>query len=200
MKTRGLQIILMLFVISTTNSCKTVKSENLLDAPDTWRKEVLAFPLIFARSLSYQGEEHIRFADGWGDVAEEGYFSYVFIWVLENNPNLTVSQVTSDMELYFNGLMKMGLLTKLRFLKKLPETTAIFKESPKSDASFEGVIEVYDAFFKKENIRLHTKVATSYCDEIKKHIVYFRLSPKDFNAPIWNDLNKVEMKIECNTL
>ena len=108
------------------NGCKSIKTENLLEAPHTWRKEVLEFPLIFARSLPYKGEEHIRFAEGWGDVNDEDYFSYVFIWILEDDPDLTSSRVASDMDTYFTGLMKTGLLTKLKFFKKLPKTKVNF--------------------------------------------------------------------------
>ncbi len=179
-------------------NCKTVKSDNLLEAPDTWRKEVLGFPLIFAKSLPYKGEEHIRFAEGWGDVNSESYFSYVFLWSLDENPSLTVEKIESDMDIYFTGLMKMGLIIKFKFFKKLPQTLTSFSEHGYTDKSFKGVIEVYDAFFKKEKITLNSKISVSYCDEIKKHFVYFRLSPKEFQDPIWIELNKVDVKVDCN--
>jgi len=195
---RVLKIIIILISIGVVNGCKTTKTNNLLEAPDTWRKEVLKFPLIFARSLSYEGEEHIRFAEGWGDVDDEGYFSYVFVWILENNPQLTVSKIESDVEIYFTGLMKTGLLTKLRFFKKLPKTIVSFNKSEHTNTFFEGKIEVYDAFFKKDMITLNTKIATNYCNKIEKYIVYFRLSPKEFKEPIWDDLQAVKIKHNCS--
>ncbi|GAA0719068.1 hypothetical protein GCM10009430_17720 [Aquimarina litoralis] len=179
------------------NGCKSTKIENLLEAPNTWRKEVLEFPLIFARSLPYKGEEHIRFAEGWGDVDDEDYFSYVFIWILEDDPDLTNSRVTSDMDTYFTGLMKTGLLTKLKFFKKLPKTKVTIYKSQGLNSMFEGKIEVYDAFFKREKIILNAKINSSYCNVLKKYIVYFRLSPKEFHEPIWENLQTVKIKYDC---
>ncbi|WP_405207038.1 hypothetical protein [Aquimarina sp. LLG6339-5] len=198
MKARLLQIILSFVIFILIEGCKTNQIDNLLEAPDTWRKEVLEFPLIFARSLPYEGEEHIRFAEGWGDKEHEEYFSYVFIWVLDTNPNLTVSKIESDMETYFTGLMKTGLLTKLRLFKKLPNTNTTFKKSEDSTSSFDGIIEVYDVFFKNEYIKLHTKISLSYCNHLKKYIVYFRVSPKSFDESIWRELNQVDIKLDCN--
>ncbi|WP_160114512.1 hypothetical protein [Aquimarina sp. AU474] len=189
------QIITIIGVCICVVNCKTVKTDNLLEAPDSWRQEVLEFPLLFARSLPYKGEEHIRFAEGWGDINSESYFSYVFLWSLDENPDLTITKIESDMNIYFTGLMKMGLITKFRFFKKLPKTVASFKEE---DKSFEGIIEVYEAFFKKEMIILNTKISISYCNKQGKHFVYFRLSPKKFQDPIWDELHKVKVKFDCD--
>ena len=180
-------------------SCGTSKSDNLLHAPETWRKEVLEFPLLFAKSLPYIGEEHIRFAEGWGEPENEEYFSYVFLWILEEDPNLDATKIASDMETYFTGLMKMRLLSKLRFFKKLPKTKAAFTLSGSGNKRFEGSIDVYDAFFAKETIRLYVKVSSSYCTILEKHLVYFRLSPKAFSNIIWTDLEEVTMKPTCST-
>ncbi|WP_254519255.1 hypothetical protein [Aquimarina sp. Aq78] len=60
--------------------------DNVLEAKNDWRSEVLEFPLIFAGNLDYQGEEHIRFAPGWGDTNKEDYFSYIFLWMIEKKP------------------------------------------------------------------------------------------------------------------
>lgn len=198
MRIKILRIIVIIGGCICITNCKTVKTDNLLEAPDTWRKEVLEFPLIFAGSLPYKGEEHIRFAEGWGDVNSETYFSYVFLWSLDKNPNLTITKIESDMNVYFTGLMKMGLITKFRFFKKLPKTFTSFKESNDSDKSFEGIIKVYEAFFMKEIITLNTKISTSYCDKLEKHFVYFRLSPKNFQDPVWDELHKVNVKFDCD--
>ncbi len=198
MKKIVLLIIFLSSILICFVQCKTTKSNNVLDANGTWRQEVLKFPLIFARSLPYKGEEHIRFAEGWGDVTSEEYFSYVFVWILEENPNLTTKKVESDMNTYFTGLMKMGLIINFRFFKKLPQTSVSFTSNSGSNTSFLGSIEMYDAFFKKENILLNATVSVSYCNKIGKHIVFFRLSPKDFRHAIWKKLNDVAIKFDCN--
>ncbi len=145
-----LQIIILIGVCICVTNCKTVKTDNLLEAPDTWRTEVLKFPLLFARSLPYEGEEHIRFAEGWGDINSEAYFSYVFLWSLDDNPDLTITKVESDMNIYFTGLMKMGLITKFRFFKKLPKTLTSFKEGNDIDKSLKVQLKYTTLFLRKK--------------------------------------------------
>lgn len=199
MKIKKLQIVNILVLCFLVISCKTVKSDNLLEAPETWRKEVLEFPLIFARSLPYKGEEHIRFAEGWGDVESQEYFSYAFIWLLEEDPQLNAQIIESDMDEYFTGLMKMGLLTKFKLFKKLPKTITSFNKVKNTDNLFLGTIEVYDAFFKNEKIELNVRVSVRYCTSVKKYVVYFRLSPKGFLFPVWDELDKVDVNFDCDT-
>lgn len=191
------KVVLLILVLCFFWNCKTIKTNNLLNAEETWRKEELRFPLLFARSLPYKGEEHIRFAKGWGDTSSEEYFSYVFAWILEDNPNLDEDKIASDMTVYFSGLMKMGLITKFRFFKKLPLVQSSFIASNSTNKDFTGEIEVYDAFFKKEVITLHVKSSVSYCYGLKKHLVMFRLSPQQFENAVWNDLNAVEINAHC---
>ena len=92
--------------------------ENVLEAKNDWRSEVLEFPLIFARDLEYEGEEHIRFAPGWGEIDSEDYFSYVFLWMIKENPNLNSSKLESILNIYFDGLMNTGAITNFSFFKK----------------------------------------------------------------------------------
>ncbi|GAA4278571.1 hypothetical protein GCM10022259_32960 [Aquimarina mytili] len=160
----------------------------------------MKFPLIFARSLPYKGEEHIRFAKGWGDTTSEEYFSYVFVWILDESSGFTADKIKENMDIYFTGLMKTGLIIKLRFFKRLPKTLVMISEDDPEENSYKGKIRVYDAFFKKEEINLNSKVSISYCKKIDKHLVFFRLSPKEFEHAIWKDLDDVRIKFDCNLM
>lgn len=64
---------------------------------------------------------------------------------------------------------------------------------------FKGKIEVYDALFKKEIILLNANISVSYCDKMERYIVFFRLSPKEYEHKVWDDLDAVEIKTDCNT-
>ncbi|SNR99777.1 hypothetical protein SAMN06265376_105171 [Dokdonia pacifica] len=170
--------------------------DNVLIANDTWRSEVLEFPLIFAGDLDYQGEEHIRFAPGWGEKNSEDYFSYVFLWILEEDPNINASELERIMEIYFDGLMGTGAITNLNFFKKIPETKSSIQQT--ANNTFEGSIEMYDEFFKKEIITLNAKIKSEYCPHQKKYLVWYYVSPQEKNHPIWNQLMNIHTSTKCH--
>ncbi|WP_299443713.1 hypothetical protein [uncultured Aquimarina sp.] len=169
--------------------------DNVLEAKSDWRSEVLEFPLIFAGDLEYNGEEHIRFAPGWGDTNSEDYFSYVFLWVLEDNPKLNATELENIMNIYFDGLMNTGAITNFNFFKDIPETQSSIKQL--SDHKYTGSIKMYDEFFANDITTLNANIQYEYCPAKKKHFVWFYLSPKDINHPIWKRLQEVHLNINC---
>ena len=101
-----LALIVLISIIAITLYFRLSNDiENILIANEDWRSEVLEFPLIFANDLEYDGEEHVRFAPGWGKEDQEDYFSYVFVWLLEENPNLTSSILENNMNIYFDFIL-----------------------------------------------------------------------------------------------
>ena len=86
--------------------CNTSTPENKLLAPKNWKSEIIKFPLKFAPTLKYSGEEYVRFAPGWGDITASDYFSYAFLWNINEAPQLSTSKLEQEMEAYFDGLMK----------------------------------------------------------------------------------------------
>ncbi|MDY8134457.1 hypothetical protein [Aquimarina sp. 2201CG5-10] len=170
--------------------------ENVLETKNDWRSEVLEFPLIFAGDLKYEGEEHIRFAPGWGEKDSKDYFSYVFLWMIKKDPNLNSSELEGIMNIYFDGLMNTGAITNFSFFKKIPETKSSLQQTDKN--TFEGSIELYDEFFKKELIVLNAKIKSEYCPVRKKYLVWFYLSPQEKNHQIWNQFIEINLNIKCH--
>ncbi|NER16451.1 hypothetical protein [Spongiivirga citrea] len=169
---------------------------NVLQAENDWRSEVLEFPLIFASDIEYEGEEHIRFAPGWGEKDNQEYFSYVFLWMIEENPNLNSSKLESIVNEYFDGLMGAGAITNFSFFKEIPETKTSLEQI--TENTFTGSIQVYDEFFKKELIILNTDIKTEYCLTENKYLVWFYLSPQEESHQIWNKLKEVNLNINCH--
>ncbi|RKN03107.1 hypothetical protein D7035_22510, partial [Aquimarina sp. AD1] len=143
--------------------------DNILEAKDDWRSEVLEFPLIFAGDLEYNGEEHIRFAPGWGDTNSEDYFSYVFLWVLEEDPKLNATELENIMDVYFDGLMNTGAITNFSFFKNIPETQSSIRQL--NNHMYRGSIKMYDEFFAKDMTTLNADIHYEYCTTRKQHFV-----------------------------
>lgn len=170
--------------------------DNVLETKSDWRSEVLEFPLIFAGDLDYEGEEHIRFAPGWGETNSEDYFSYVFLWMIKEDPNLNSSKLENIMNIYFDGLMNTGAITNFNFFKNIPETKSSIQQIDKN--TFKGSLELYDEFFAKESFILNARIRNEYCTVNEKHLVWFYLSPQESNHPIWKELMGINLKLECN--
>jgi hypothetical protein len=73
--------------------------------PDGWRAETIPFPLGFAPELAHRGVEEIRFAPGMFDHTAPGYWSYVFVWRLEDAAALDAPALAAELALYFRGLV-----------------------------------------------------------------------------------------------
>ncbi|MBQ4819402.1 hypothetical protein [Aquimarina sp. MMG016] len=191
-KTMPLFLIFFLFV-----QCGTDSSEkNILVAPsDDWSGEVIEFPLQFANSLKYSGTEHVLFSPGWGDENAKDYFSYVFLWELEENPELSAEKLESEMEVYFDGLMNMVSKMNLKLFKKIPKSKAFFEKV--NDSVFVGKVMTYDAFTTKKEVNLNFIVEKNFCNLQKKHLVLFNISPQTSEHQIWKKMKKVSIDLKC---
>ncbi|AXT55369.1 hypothetical protein D1815_06205 [Aquimarina sp. AD1] len=185
-------IITLLFI----GGCKKEESSiNYLSAPDNWRKETIEFPLSFAPSINYKGTEYVRFAPGWGKEGAEDYFSYAFLWYLDEKPTLSNIVLESQLEDYFIGLMQGMVKSEADATKKVKETKAFFEKI--DNTSYAGKVMTYDAFTTKKEVALNIIATYIECNSIDKHLVIFRISPKEIDHSIWNRLNEIQVSIDC---
>ena len=188
-------IPLILIIIFFVQCGKDSTEKNLLQSPDDWRSEVIKFPLDFAGSLQYSGIEYIRFAPGWGNENAMDYFSYVFLWQIDQNPKLSAQKLESEMELYFDGLMNMvSEKEPLKFRE--PFSSKAFFEKV-NDSVYVGKIITYDAFTTKKEVNLNTIVDYRFCNKTNKHLVLFHISPKPLEHQIWKKLNRIVVQTDC---
>lgn len=168
---------------------------NVLKAPKSWRSEVIKFPLSFAKSIDFKGVEDIRFAKGWGKQQSEEFWMYSFAWYLDVDPQLDSDKLGKTMEVYFDGLMQAVAQSKKKGIT-IPLTTALFVE--KSANQYIGKIRVYDAFFSKKMITLNIKMSKSFCKAHKKHLFFFKITPKALSdQKNWAKLKEVEVGVSC---
>ncbi len=166
-----------------------------LSAPDNWRKETIEFPLSFAPSLDHKGTEYVRFAPGWGKQGSEEYFSYAFLWYLNENPTLSSSQIETELEAYFDGLMQAVSQPDTDSSKNIKKSKAFFEKI--DGYNYAGKIITYDAFTTKKEVHLNIVATYSDCKNLDKHLVLFRISPQPIDHPVWDMLNKVFINLDC---
>lgn len=73
--------------------------------PEGFRSETIPFPLEFAPALDHRGVEELRFAPGFFDPAAPGYWSYAFVWRVEDAAALDAAALARELEVYFRGLL-----------------------------------------------------------------------------------------------
>ncbi|MEL7120483.1 MAG: hypothetical protein AAFO07_13615 [Bacteroidota bacterium] len=166
------------------------KPETVLKSPDTWREEIIPFPLGFAPEIDLVGFEDIRFSKGWPDSTKQGFWTYSFVWYVDKTEALTETTLASYFEYYFDGLMQVVNKDDI----KIDPTICLFI---KTEDGFKGKIRTYDSFFTKDYIVLNLKVKQFNCGE-EKQIIRFELSPKAYDHPLWEKFKEVELKINCN--
>ncbi|PTX60532.1 hypothetical protein C8N46_106178 [Kordia periserrulae] len=191
--------ILFIFLWIALCAFAQAQQPNLLQIPDdSWQEEKIHMPLHFAPQIPYAGEEELRFSKDWSKQGTNGFWSYVFVWDIDLKALLTSQQLEIDMQYYFDGLM--GVVNKDKD-KKLPKTIALFleKEAKENYVSFVGKLQIYNSFHTKDVMVLNCTVQQFYCPKKQKSLVLFRFSPKEWNHPIWNELQTVTLTEKpCN--
>lgn len=166
-------------------------------APEGWRKESFRFPLQFAPSIPYEGEEHVRFAPYWTDFAADRGFSYVILWDVKRRP-LQPQSLERALMVYFDGLMEA--VTKARKLEDPGTVSAVSLHPMKPPAgwseAFGGRVFTWNGFSRGEPLALHMEVVQRDCGEDRMHVFFvFSKAPRD--RPPWDELRAIRDKTAC---
>jgi len=185
--------ILTLFCTMIVVGQKENYKNKLITFDNTWRQEIIPMPIGFAPQIPLKGIEEVRFAKGWSTKGDDTFWTYAFLWSVQQTDILTTSQLEVYMQYYFDGLMNVVNKDKS---KVVPKTVALFLEDKKDTKAkhFVGKIQLYDAFHTKDMITLNCTVMQYQCPETKKSMVLFHFSPKEFGHATWNKLHTVKLK------
>ena len=171
----------------------------LLPIPKDWTIERLLLPPFFAPSIVYKGVEDIRFMPGWGKADSDEYWTYAFLWYLDEEPIVNKDSLERHLRAYYAGLLKINTdSSKHRDEKpdtvnvKLNPAKALLKEL----AHFTGTIYMRD-FLSRQPITLNCKIHVRRCSETKKTILFFELSPRIFENTVWRSLDQLWVEFKC---
>ena len=155
-----------------------------------WGKEIFHFPLHFAPEIPYVGVEEVVFPKGWIEPDSTDFWSYVFVWALDDKKSITPSELEKTLKYYFDGLMDVVKEDKDAEIIK---TSAHFEINTDSlnNADIIGDLTVFDAFATNKPLNLNARIYSNYCEERGKLILYFQFSPQEFDHAIWDKLSTV---------
>lgn len=170
-----------------------------LPIPKDWTIERFLLPPFFAPSIQYKGVEDIRFTPGWGKPDNQEYWTYAFLWFVDDVPFVNKDSIQNHLEAYYTGLIKINTDSiKHRNEKPVPVTAKLNSEKalPGDLAQFTGTIHMLD-FLSRQPITLHCKIHVKLCSDTKKTILFFELSPKTFENAVWSSLDQLWVEFKC---
>lgn len=170
-----------------------------LPTPKGWTIERFLIPISFAQQIPYKGVEDIRFTPGWAKVTSDEYWTYAFLWWLDQLPKINAGILAKNLKAYYTGLIKTNTNNnKTLPVKSIPVTTAFYKvATDKGDReTYNGTIEMMD-YMQKKPINLNCIVHMKFCKEMNRAILFYELSPKPFIHNNWAKLNQLWLGFTC---
>lgn len=158
-----------------------------------WGKEFFHFPLHFAEDIPYLGVEEVVFPKNWIKPDSTDFWSYVFVWALENKNAVTAKELEDNLTLYFDGLI--GGLSRTDSTK-LTKASVHLEDNvdAKDSIAFFGHLNIFDGFATQTPLTLNARIYSEYCPDKDQLFLLFRFSPLPFNHQIWNKLRTVQVR------
>lgn len=171
---RRIWILLLTFALSAPLSAD-------IPSPPGWKSETISMPPDFAPTMSWKGEEILRFAPGMFKAGEDDFFSYVFLLKLDQGEPDWDTQLL----LYYQGLAKAVMEDE-----KLD--TSSFELQLKGDSKVRyGTLDWIEPFTTKKPQRLNIEIR-----QISPQRWFFCASPADPYAPIWTSMRDMRNALE----
>jgi hypothetical protein len=168
--------------------------------PEGWTTERFPIPIGFAPQISYKGVEDICFSPGWGNVKSEEYWTYAFLWYLDDSPETNAEIIATNLKAYYSGLIRANTdSSKISADNPIPVFTTFIKVDPVSDdmETFTGTIVMTD-YMQMKPIALNCIVHLKFCPETSKTILFYELSPQFFTHKIWEQLDQLWSDFRCS--
>jgi len=170
-----------------------------LPTPDGWRTETIPFPLEFAPELDYSGVEELRFAPGMFDAEAEDFWTYAFVWWIDDESTIEPERVSRELEFYFSGLAEaVAESREFETGDAGSEVEMARVDREKSLAvDYVGTATVFDSFATKQSVHLNLRMVTLPCPTQPQQAVVFELSPQPFSHEIWSTLEEIRAGFRC---
>ncbi len=165
-----------------------------MPVPDGWRTETIPFPLGFAPDLPYRGLEELRFSPGMFVEGSPEFWSYTFVWWVEDDDPTETAALDAHLESYFRGLA-----AAVAPAREIDLADAVFSTSLVSigEGEFSGRAETPDAFVTGGQVRLNVRGSVVDCLDQGRRAAIFSLSPQEPTHPVWRHLDAVRTGFRC---
>jgi hypothetical protein len=170
-----------------------------LPIPAGWSTETFAVPMDFAPKVKYSGEEHIRFAPGWGDPKSEELWTYCFLWWIKPDSKVSKEILEEYLQSYYSGLVGRNIVSRKIDSAIVVPTVASFNQvsSAKGDSkTFQGTVKMLD-YLGLRPVTLNIDVHVIPCMTEGHLAVFLAISPQPKEHRVWKELNSVREGFRC---
>ncbi|HEX4047203.1 MAG TPA: hypothetical protein VH309_05190 [Elusimicrobiota bacterium] len=167
--------------------------------PAGWRKETIPFPLEFAPKIPHKGVEELRFGPGFSHPGARDFWSYDFVWRLDDDAPIDEKTLADELAGYFRGLNMSVAGKKYGFDESRFKASVSPVPAPTgaTTAEFRARVESYDAFATGKPIVLNVEVRREACPEGRRHFAAFSISPRPEDDPVWKSLREEASAFRC---
>ncbi|MCP4156888.1 MAG: hypothetical protein GY757_54755 [bacterium] len=192
-----LLVILLLVPGSVTVCMGNANEPVILKAPTDWRFERMDFPISFAPELKYTGFEELRFAPGMFENKSPGYFSYIFVIVLENTAPGDV-ELTDFLLKYYKGLCSLVARQKKMAIDLSKFSVKVEKlENKASETSLYACkLAIIDPFTDGRELELNMEIRLVAQKSPLKLALVAIASPKAKDSKIWKKLCNIRERLD----
>ena len=183
----------ILIILSFLSLAFTVQSQeiSIQSTLDTWKYEKLTLPLDFAPNITYQGYEELKFAPGMFDPKAKDYFSYVFLFKLENTNLLNRGQLKTLLENYYKGLF-IAISADKKTAAKVQDVKVTQIQGYKTN--YHSSLNFYDCFNQCQKLAIEIELEQKQVDG--NVIIMASASAQPQSSDIWDVMRRTwyEMK------
>jgi hypothetical protein len=165
------------------------KAPYTLNVPKDWGVERFLIPISFAPQIPYHGVEDIRFMPGWSKANSNEYWTYAFLWYVDNMQKTNAKIIETNLKAYYTGLIEVNsgqtgqaILVKAKFKK--------VKTAQGDSKTFRGTISMLD-YMAKKTILLHCIVHLKFSSKQDKTFLFYEISPKQYDDKVWQSLHQL---------
>jgi hypothetical protein len=167
-----------------------------------WGGERIKLPPGFAPKLGLKGIEEILFAPGMFKAEAQNFFTYVFLFALEQKPVLTAEVLRRELLVYYTGLSKARLNDPKLDVSKFTVKLEPVKEngvSPKGALnvkSYRAEVVWLEPFTTKKMQTLHFELQTWQYKGSANQYLFVSASPQKSTVPIWKTMRGIRASVK----
>lgn len=196
-KLRSLSSALMLGSLLALLQSTPLRGEVEIPAPQNWSGERIALPPGFAKDMKFKGYEKIRFAPGMFDANSNSFFSYVLVFSIANDSDVSIKNLKSELLKYYRGLAtavmkgQQKTVDTSKFdldLKALQKTKV---PDDKVASQLVGTLNWIEPFRTQKDQSLRIKIDVRVLKDGQPTLLFIQASPAKFDATIWDEMAKI---------
>ncbi|WP_299099911.1 hypothetical protein [uncultured Winogradskyella sp.] len=181
-------IVILLLSLSFVAHSQDSIQKSIVKADSTWSAEIIPFPIEWLPELTFIGFEELRFAPNWNKLEHQEFWTLAMAWQVEATSVISLETITFNFNHYFTELMHPN-----HWAQEFPDPKLVLNDLDisKSGHQFKGQMTFFDGFHTGKIITVNILGNQVFSEETNTSAILFKLSPKEFDEPIWDELNSI---------